>query len=129
MHSIVQAFHILGKLPEALKTLHDRVSLELFYIIEQTIQEVDSRHEESYSTTHIHGTTPDMTGMSNQSRVLNDLLCSLFGKFEVVVQGHYFVLHVAEKISGGLGEGAYSIKDGLCGTFILMHESLGDGSG
>jgi exocyst complex component 4 len=114
MHSIVEAFHILGKLPEALKTLHDRVSLELFYVIERTIQEVDSRHEEILTTVNTPiGTTPDLIGMHTQSKVLNDLLQSLYAKLDVVIQGHYFILHVAQKISGIAVENMYSIKDGV----------------
>jgi exocyst complex component 4 len=127
MHSIVEAFHILGKLPEALKTLYDRVTLELFYVIEKTIQEVDARHDEILTTMKIPiGTTPDLIGMHTQSKVLQDLLQSLYAKLEVVIQGHYFILHVAQKISGISSENMYSIRDGL--PYILT-DSLGNGPG
>lgn len=35
---------MLDKLPESLKTIRDKLPLELYYVIERTIQVVDQRY-------------------------------------------------------------------------------------
>ncbi|KAJ3217841.1 hypothetical protein HK099_005312 [Clydaea vesicula] len=141
MHSIVLGMHLLGNLPKSLKTLNERLSLELHYVIEKTIQEVDLRNEKILMTlkdsravdsktnvtsnlvaNNVNNLTlktsdykPDLIGIEKKiehSKVFRDLLNSLYRKFEVIVQGHFFVLHVAHSIAElDQVEGVYTIRD------------------
>ncbi|KAJ3085596.1 hypothetical protein HK102_014021 [Quaeritorhiza haematococci] len=118
MRALVEGLFLLGKLPNSLATIRERLPLELYYVIERTIQEVDQRHEKTInlqdrrptasSTASTTGSglssshrPPDLIGISSkedQAVVLQDLLVSLYRKFETIIQGHFFVLTVVQEI-------------------------------
>jgi exocyst complex component 4 len=88
---LVEALNKLGRLQNAVETLKQRMPVELFGIVNETINEVDQRHPSSLrggSTNadglHVYGTRETQM----RAEVIYDLLWSLFGKFEAIGEGH-----------------------------------------
>jgi exocyst complex component 4 len=87
---LVEALNKLGRLQNAVETLKQRMPVELFGIVNETINEVDQRHPSSLRGTtktsglHIHGTRETQM----RADVIYDLLWTLYGKFEAIGEGH-----------------------------------------
>ena len=88
---ILESLNRIGHLDTAVQTIEQRLPVELFTIVEKTNQEVDLRHPahlrqlQGLATRSI-GISPAET--SGESEVLNDLLSSLYSKFEAIAEGH-----------------------------------------
>ena len=87
---LVEALNKLGRLQGAVDTLKQRLPVELFTIVNETINEVDQRHPSSMrggsANTHglnIYGNRE--TKM--RADVIYDLLWTLYGKFEAIAEG------------------------------------------
>lgn len=86
---LVEALNKLGRLQNAVETLKQRMPVELFAIANETNNEVDQRHPSS-----LRGGTTKSEGLNNsretqmRAEVINDLLWSLYGKFEAIGEGH-----------------------------------------
>lgn len=87
---LVEALNKLGRLQSAVDTLKQRLPVELFTIVNETINEVDQRHPSSMrggmANTHglnIYGNRE--TKM--RADVIYDLLWTLYGKFEAIAEG------------------------------------------
>lgn len=88
---VVEALNKLGRLEGAVDTLKQRLPVELFSIVNETINEVDQRHPSS-----LRGGSSNAEGLQiygsreTQMRadVIYDLLWSLYGKFEAIAEGH-----------------------------------------
>lgn len=88
---LVEALNKLGRLQNAVEILKQRMPVELFGVVNETINEVDQRHPSSLrggftksEGLHIYGT--GKTQM--RADVIYDLLWALYGKFEAISEGH-----------------------------------------
>ncbi|KAI8267981.1 putative exocyst complex component sec8 [Colletotrichum sp. SAR11_239] len=88
---LVESLNKLGRLETAVDTLKQRLPVELFTIVNETLNEVDQRHPSSLrggSTNtqglHIYGNRETQM----RADVIYDLLWTLFGKFEAIAEGH-----------------------------------------
>ena len=96
---VVESLNKLGRLEGAVDTLKQRLPVELFSIVNETISEVDQRHPSS-----LRGGSTNSEGLhiygSRETRlradVIYDLLWTLYGKFEAIAEGHR-VFHEAIK--------------------------------
>ncbi|RDA90336.1 hypothetical protein CP533_6015 [Ophiocordyceps camponoti-saundersi (nom. inval.)] len=88
---LVEALNKLDRLQNAVEMLKQRLPVELFGIVVETINEVDQRHPSS-----LRGDAGKTKGLllygtrETQLRadVIYDLLWSLYGKFEAIGEGH-----------------------------------------
>ncbi|KAI9149330.1 putative exocyst complex component sec8 [Paramyrothecium foliicola] len=97
---LVEALNKLGRLQNAVETLKQRLPVELFSIVNETINEVDQRHPSSLRgrTTkaeglHVYGSRETQL----RADVIYDLLWTLYGKFEAIAEGHR-VFHESIKV-------------------------------
>ncbi|CAD6563864.1 MAG: hypothetical protein ASARMPREDX12_000114 [Alectoria sarmentosa] len=91
IHMVTESLNKLGHLDVAVDRMEQRLPVELFAIVDRTNQEVDLRHpahksgplnpEKSFLESNWEGITAG-------SVVLNDLLWTLFSKFEAIAEGH-----------------------------------------
>ncbi|KAK6071651.1 exocyst complex component sec8 [Seiridium cupressi] len=88
---LVESLNKLGRLEGAVDTLKQRLPVELFSIVNETINEVDQRHPSSLrggasnaEGLHIYGSRETQM----RADVIYDLLWSLYGKFEAIAEGH-----------------------------------------
>jgi exocyst complex component 4 len=99
---LVESLNKLGRLQNAVETLKQRLPVELFGIVNETINEVDQRHPSSLrggtakgkgEGLHVYGTRETQM----RADVIYDLLWTLYGKFEAIGEGHR-VFHEAIKV-------------------------------
>ncbi|KAK2060882.1 Sec8 exocyst complex component-specific domain-containing protein [Colletotrichum caudatum] len=88
---LVESLNKLGRLEMAVDTLKQRLPVELFTIVNETLTEVDQRHPSSLrggsanaQGLHIYGNRETQM----RADVIYDLLWTLFGKFEAIAEGH-----------------------------------------
>ena len=119
MHMILEALNKLGHLDAAVDKMEQRLPVELFAIVDRTNQEVDLRH---HSHLRSSGNAErgildfDLEGSNSRNDVLNDLLWTLYSKFEAIAEGHRAVHDVVvgiakreglrdrSNLAGGFGE-------------------------
>lgn len=88
---VVEALNKLGRLETAVDTIKQRLPVELFSVVNETINEVDHKHPSS-----LRGVSNGSGGLQiygsreTQMRadVIYDLLWTLYGKFEAIAEGH-----------------------------------------
>lgn len=88
---VVESLNKLGRLEAAVDILKQRMPVELFAIVNETINEVDQRHPSS-----LRGGPTNSEGLyiygSRETRmradVIYDLFWALYGKFEAIAEGH-----------------------------------------
>ena len=91
IHMVIESLNKLGHLDVAVDRIEQRLPVELFAIVDRTNQEVDLRHPAhkrdsiNIEKTLLESNRDDTTG---GSVVLNDLLWTLFSKFEAIAEGH-----------------------------------------
>lgn len=96
---LTESLNKLGRLEGAVETLSQRLPVELFSVVNETINDVDQRHPSS-----LRGGSSNNQGLhiySNRETqmradVIYDLLWTLYGKFEAIAEGHR-VFHEAVK--------------------------------
>ena len=94
MHMVIEALNKLGHLDVAVDRMEQRLPVELFAIVDRTNQEVELRH-----ASHIRiprnaepgALNLDLEQSRDQREVLNDLLWTLYSKFEAIAEGHRVV--------------------------------------
>ncbi|KAF3166266.1 hypothetical protein TWF788_000520 [Orbilia oligospora] len=100
---LIESLHKLGRLPAALEQISQRLPVELNKVVEKTNLEVDSRHPASFRglSNLKDGKAIDAVLSEKDERVevLNDLLYTLFSKFEAILEGHRVVHDVVKAIS------------------------------
>ncbi|KAI6090938.1 Sec8 exocyst complex component-specific domain-containing protein [Hypoxylon rubiginosum] len=96
---VVESLNKLGRLESVVDTLKQRLPVELFSVVNETINEVDLRHPSSLrggsgnaQGLHIYGSRETQM----RADVIYDLLWTLYGKFEAIAEGHR-VFHEAIK--------------------------------
>ncbi|KAI1283659.1 Sec8 exocyst complex component-specific domain-containing protein [Xylaria sp. FL0933] len=88
---LAESLNKLGRLEGAVDTLNQRLPVELFSVVNETINDVDQRHPSS-----LRGGSSNNQGLhiyssrETQMRadVIYDLLWTLYGKFEAIAEGH-----------------------------------------
>ncbi|KFG85100.1 putative exocyst complex component sec8 [Metarhizium anisopliae] len=105
---LVESLNRLGRLQNAVETLKQRLPVELFGVVNETINEVDQRHPSS-----LRGTAGKTDGVfvynsrETQMRadVIYDLLWTLYGKFEAIGEGqrafHEFIKALIRREGAG----------------------------
>ena len=98
---IIESLNKFGHLDTAIDRMEQRLPVELFAIVDRTNQEVDMRHgmrtQSSRSTEDWpHGFS--FAKSSEHGEVLNDLLWTLYSKFEAIAEGHRVVHEVVAGI-------------------------------
>lgn len=105
---LVEALNKLGRLQNAVETLKQRLPVELFGVVNETINEVDQRHPSS-----LRGAAGKSDGVfvynnrETQMRadVIYDLLWTLYGKFEAIAEGqrafHEFIKALIRREGAG----------------------------
>lgn len=101
---LIESLHKLGRLPAALEQVSQRLPVELNKVVEKTNVEVDSRHSSSFrglSKPLKDGKTIDSVLSEKDARVevLNDLLYTMFSKFEAILEGHRVLHDVVKAIA------------------------------
>lgn len=88
---LVESLNKLGRLESAVDTLKQRLPVELFAVVNETINDIDQKHPSSLRGgsnsphgLHIYGQRE--TRM--RADVIYDLLWTLYGKFEAIAEGH-----------------------------------------
>ncbi|KAK3944150.1 putative exocyst complex component sec8 [Diplogelasinospora grovesii] len=89
---LVESLNKLGRLEAAVDTLKQRLPVELFAVVNETINDIDQKHPSSLRG----GTSAGSHGLlmygqrETQMRadVIYDLLWTLYGKFEAIAEGH-----------------------------------------
>lgn len=88
---VVEALNKLGRLETAVDTIKQRLPVELFSVVNETINEVDHKHPSSLRGVssgsgglHIYGSRETQM----RADVIYDLLWTLYGKFEAIAEGH-----------------------------------------
>ena len=96
---LVESLNKLGRLETAVDMLKQRLPVELFTVVNETIDDIDQKHPSSLrggaSGSHgLHMYGHRETQM--RADVIYDLLWTLYGKFEAIAEGHR-VFHEAIK--------------------------------
>ncbi|KAL2127596.1 hypothetical protein VTI74DRAFT_10442 [Chaetomium olivicolor] len=88
---LVESLNKLGRLESAVDMLKQRLPVELFAVVNETINDIDQKHPSSLRGgsngshgLHIYGQRE--TRM--RADVIYDLLWTLYGKFEAIAEGH-----------------------------------------
>ncbi len=91
MHMVIEALNKLGHLDLAVDRMEQRLPVELFAIVDRTNQEVELRHASQIKisrVTEAKALNLDLEQSQAQREVLNDLLWTLYSKFEAIAEGH-----------------------------------------
>lgn len=91
IYMIIESLNNLGHLDVAVDRIEQRLPVELYAIVDRTNQEVDMRHA-SYTRglrkTETGSPASNLDNPSGRNEVLNDLLWTLYSKFEAIAEGH-----------------------------------------
>lgn len=87
---VVEALNKLGRLQNAVETLKQRLPVELFAVVNETINEVEQRHPTSFRAAvgKLDGVQIySARELQMRADVIYDLLWTLYGKFEAIGEG------------------------------------------
>ena len=103
IHMVVEALNKLGRLELAVEKIEQRLPIELFAVVEKTNQEIDIRHPLHLRVSQSNSKSAYISNLglseANDS-VLNDLLYTLYSKFEAIAEGH----RAAHEVIAGIAE-------------------------
>src|SRR5579859_6534859 len=92
---IIFALHSLSQVHRAMDTITQRLPLEVYQLVDKTIQEVESRHSLDLRNLRSKHRIPRLFDASSSSEpdaeVLADLLWTLYSKLAAVLSGHRVV--------------------------------------
>ena len=88
IHMVTESLNKLGHLDVAVDRMEQRLPVELFAIVDRTNQEVDLRHPAHKRSPLNPEKRLQESNWDGESVVLNDLLWTLFSKFEAIAEGH-----------------------------------------
>ena len=97
IYMIIESLNKLGHLDVVVDRIDQRLPVELFAIVDRTNQEVDVRHSahvRNPQNPEQNKMTADLESNSVSEEVLNDLLWTLYAKFEAIAEGHRAVHEV-----------------------------------
>ncbi|KAL1918993.1 uncharacterized protein VTP21DRAFT_2374 [Calcarisporiella thermophila] len=104
---LVEALGLLGKLPEALEVIQQRLPVEIYQLVDKTITDVEERsavymnQSESYVSTRdaLEQYSLQASESEEEQSILRGFMWSLYSKLEAVLAGHQAIIHVALKIN------------------------------
>ncbi|GBB95205.1 hypothetical protein RclHR1_00250003 [Rhizophagus clarus] len=104
MEILMESLATLGKLPQALETITQRIPIELYQLVDKTIAEVEERNADICSQKSKKDDIIDIFALDSpeddpQMEILRDLLWTTYSKLDAVLQGHRFILDIVERIS------------------------------
>ncbi|KAJ3011813.1 hypothetical protein HKX48_006633 [Thoreauomyces humboldtii] len=122
---LMEALYLLGRLPEAMQLVKDRLPVELYYVVERTVQEADQEYstpagagQDGGKRTATGSTDPNFLGTDARTsdiRTLLKFLNDLFCKFESIIQAHSFVQGTIQSVRRRHPEfqpdGLYTLRD------------------
>ncbi|KAI8915401.1 Sec8 exocyst complex component-specific domain-containing protein [Powellomyces hirtus] len=119
---LVEALFLLGRLREALELVRDRLPIELYYVVERTVQETDRGYAGTMAQDGVRHTldsqAPNLLGTSARQsdiRTLLRFLSGLFCKFESIIQAHSYIQHILQNLNKRSPdfklEGLYTLRD------------------
>ncbi|TPX72632.1 hypothetical protein SpCBS45565_g00189 [Spizellomyces sp. 'palustris'] len=124
MLCLIESLALLGRLRPAMEVIRERLPVELYYVVERTVQEVDHRYGKLGSSVEetlrggMDSQGPNLLGTDARKaeiRVLLEFLWELFRKFEAIIHGHTFLQAIVQEItkrqSGIKLDGLYTIRD------------------
>ena len=97
IHIIIEALNKMGRLEMAVDRMEQRLPIELFAVVEKTNQEVDHRHPAHLRANQSGerlGSAIELKKDEGGDTVLDDLLYTLYSKFEAIAEGHRAVHEV-----------------------------------
>jgi exocyst complex component 4 len=124
IHMILEALNKMGRLDVAVDRMGQRLPIELFAVVEKTNQEVDTRHPVYVRTAQNldRGSQASQLSISEATEtVLNDLLYTLYSKFEAIAEGHRAVHEV---IVGIVERESMKKNETLVGSFKELWKLL-----
>ena len=80
-------FH-LGRLPNSLSFIRDRISIEMYHVVDRVLIEVQRQHPEN----------EEMGSSSENHMIFKSFLTELFTKLQSVLDGHIFGLDVSHEL-------------------------------
>lgn len=101
IYMVIESLNKLGHLDIAVDRMEQRLPVELFAIVDRTNQEVDMRHAAHTRAPRKFEKGPmdlKLTNSVSRDEVLNDLLWTLYSKFEAIAEGHRAVHEVVAGI-------------------------------
>jgi hypothetical protein len=99
---IVEALNKMNRLDIAIDTIEQRLPVELFKVVEKSNNEVAQRHPSTlraYANKARGKADVIIEGDTARTTLLNDLLWTLYARFEAIAEGHRVVHDVVSGIS------------------------------
>lgn len=132
---LIESLHSLGKLDVAIDAIDNRMPVELFKVVERSHSEVEqrhpstmravaARHRQQHGAICESGTLMQDGGVDAERKAtLEDLLTTLYAKFETIAEGHR-VLH--EVVGAIVKREAYTPEEAarLCRSFRELWQVL-----
>ncbi|KAJ3123240.1 hypothetical protein HK098_002078 [Nowakowskiella sp. JEL0407] len=99
MCTLLESLTLLGKLPTVLEIAKERLPLEIYFVVERTIQEIDQSDlpRTANYRNKPKSFTPDLMNIESrqaESIILQNLLEKLYGKLEMILQRHHFLGYI-----------------------------------
>ncbi|RKF72525.1 putative exocyst complex component sec8 [Golovinomyces cichoracearum] len=99
---LVESLNKLGRLDFTVNSIKQRLPVELFTIVNETNSEVDQKHPSSLRGSIINSLSDKAFGSREkgiQANVIQDLLWTLYGKFESIAESHRILHEVVKSIA------------------------------
>ncbi|TPX38723.1 hypothetical protein SeMB42_g06582 [Synchytrium endobioticum] len=117
MSRLIEGLALLGALSNATEIIKQRLVLEIYYVIERTIQEISDREGRGELLR-----PPALKAFAsivwkskdNQGHVLKELLATLYLRLEIILHGHHYILSLIPALAlqnVNTGTPAYDIRD------------------
>ena len=90
IHVIVESLNKLGRLSEAIDSIEERLPVELYKVIERSNNEIQQRYPSTLRSEWKNDQhTADLPNLNQEnSKVLRDLLDTVYAKFEAIAEAH-----------------------------------------
>ncbi len=98
---VLEALNKMGRLQEAVDTIEQRLPVELFKVVEKSNNEVASRHPSilrAYASRKGSTSQTEIESDDIRTTLLNDLLWTLYARFEAIAESHRVVHEVVTGI-------------------------------
>ncbi|KAI8907206.1 Sec8 exocyst complex component-specific domain-containing protein [Gorgonomyces haynaldii] len=100
MQVLIESLHVLNKLPDAFMHISERLGLELYNVVERTLQDQEIK-EGLIDPTDFEQLDRTLTQRRSAELLIN-FLQELFKRFQAVLEGHIFLMDCAKVVSKGL---------------------------
>ena len=98
---VIESLNKMGRLDEAIDTIEQRLPVELFKVVEKSNNEVASRHPSilrAYASRKSSASQTEIESDDIRTTLLNDLLWTLYARFEAIAESHRVVHDVVTGI-------------------------------